>query len=317
MSCRAICDCLDTKDAPIQIDEATIHKNAKEGTVSVVKMLKDMEDARDRFGWQADSLKVLADVVRDRYQQLITAVKSVLSKSGQCEISSKSPEVMRVFEITLEEIPSAIKELFRKCQSVAEIKMAEKKLYSTIQDVDKEARSMAESYNMYMSKIESLSETHMPRSQVLEAALVEKLVDLLSEYGNYLSLLPPLLKGGVVNELFAGLKDIASHTSSLSTVVEEICQQMDITLAPDTEKNGELSPENTQNRPRKNSLAEEKRAEVQSCSEMIRTTSVQMMRDAKEYISSKFTRWDLMLGMLKNSALLISFGGTLVAALRI
>jgi len=142
-------------------------------------------------------------------------------------------------------------------------------------------------------------------------------VNLLSEYGTYISLLPPLLKGGAVNELFAGLKDIANHTSSLSVVVEEICQQMDITLAPDTGKSDEHSPDTLQNRPRKNSLAEEKRAEVQSCSEMIRSTSVQMMRDAKEYISSKFERWDLMLGMLKNSALLVSFGGTLVSALRI
>lgn len=116
-----------------------------------------------------------------------------------------------------------------------------------------------------------------------------------------------------MNELFIGLKEIAGHTSQLSALIEIICQQM-------TERDFvESSPEESEvtTRPRKNSLAEEKRAEVQSCSEMIRTTSVQMMRDAKEYITSKFTKLDLMLGILKNASLLMSFGGTLVSALRI
>lgn len=118
-------------------------------------------------------------------------MKSVISND---EISANSPEVTKVSQLIRDEIPSSIKELFRACQSVAEVRMSEKKLYTTVGDVDKEARSMAESYNLYIERLDSISHTHMSRSIVLSSESVGNLVNLMADNGTYISKLPALLK---------------------------------------------------------------------------------------------------------------------------
>lgn len=79
---RGILECL-SNDGTFHVDEKTVQETAKEGTASVVKMLKDVQIARENIGWENDSLTSLGDNIRGEISPKFPFLKNLTFKLKQ------------------------------------------------------------------------------------------------------------------------------------------------------------------------------------------------------------------------------------------
>jgi len=278
-------------------DEASVHIAAKEGAKCLIDMMKQMDRIREQMGVVSQNLESLAEDVRAGFQELISSVRDVIANRD-------SHQVIRTFQISTVDIPEAIRSLLRACQTVAEVRVAEKRLVYTKGEVDLNMSALLSTLDEYQGVLP-------PDGDGLTEEGVRNSIKVLQMNGESLEALPALLKKADSPGLFEGLKQIADRTHQLSTVLSHLYRQMDLFATSDSrEISGEF------NRPRKNSLVQDKTSELKTCSHLVHTTSVQLMVDSKMYISTNFSRPNVMLSVLRNATVLMSLGSTMINTLR-
>ncbi|PRP78178.1 hypothetical protein PROFUN_11308 [Planoprotostelium fungivorum] len=278
-------------------EQSQVHDTARDGTKSVLNMMKHLERVREEAGVVAGNLTMLAEDVKDGFQQLITAVRDVITTKDPSNFS-------RISQISSAQIPVSVRLLLRACQAVAEVRVADKRLSYTRGEVDSSLSTLLSTTDVWKSM------GRIPEGGI-EIHTMDNMIEAIQINRDALSALPELLKKGDTSFLFEGLKRVANSTHGLSSVLDLLCIDMDRIRADSFD-----SPLEITNRPRKNSLAQDKRTELRNCTHLVNATSVQLLVDSKMFISSNFSRPDLMLAVLRNTTVLLSLQNTMINTLK-